>query len=119
VKCAPLCRASRGWNGLDESGTVILYVADARADRPADHVVAGIGGEQSLQIFWIGRLLAEPDRPGLGGSTTGIRLWSSAHKAFGFVVAIVKLRMRSLSGERQVSHNPAIAIRRLPLRPMA
>jgi hypothetical protein len=54
-----------------------------------------------------------------GCSTTGIRLWSSAHKAFGFVVAIIKLRMHSPSGECQVSHNPAMAISRPPARPMA
>ncbi|MGC2201191.1 MAG: hypothetical protein WA633_13735 [Stellaceae bacterium] len=38
--------------------------------------------------------------------TTGIRLRNSAHNSFGVVVTIVKLRTRSPTGERQVSHNP-------------
>jgi hypothetical protein len=42
-----------------------------------------------------------------------------AHNSFGVVVAIVKLRIRSPSGERQVSHNPAIAINPPPLSPIA
>jgi hypothetical protein len=42
-----------------------------------------------------------------------------AQSWFGVVVAIVKLRIRSPSGERQISHNPAIAIRPPPLRPIA
>ena len=37
-------------------------------------------------------------------STTGIRLCSYAHNSFGVVVTIVKLRMRSPAGERQVLH---------------
>jgi len=39
-------------------------------------------------------------------------LWSSAHKVFGWVVMIVKLRILSLAGERQVSHKPAMPISR-------
>ena len=54
-----------------------------------------------------------------GLSTTGIRLCSSAQSSFGVVVAIVKLRIRSPAGERQVSHNPAMAMRPPPLRPIA
>jgi hypothetical protein len=40
-----------------------------------------------------------------------MRLWSSAHKVFGWVVMIVKLRILS-AGERQVSHKPAMPISR-------
>jgi hypothetical protein len=49
-----------------------------------------------------------------GVNTMGIRLCSRAHNSFGTVVTIVNLRMRSPAGERQVSHNPAIAISRRP-----
>jgi hypothetical protein len=42
--------------------------------------------------------------------TTGIQLWSSAHKSFGVVVMIAKLRTLSPAGERHVSHKPAKAI---------
>jgi hypothetical protein len=41
---------------------------------PANHLVAGLGDQQRLQRFRIGLLLGEPDRPGLGRSTTGMRL---------------------------------------------
>jgi hypothetical protein len=41
-----------------------------------------------------------------------MRLWSSAHNSFGWVVMIVKLRILSPAGERQVSHNPAMPISR-------
>jgi hypothetical protein len=47
-----------------------------------------------------------------GFSTAGMRLWSSAHNSFGRVVMMVKLRILSPAGERQVSHNPAMAISR-------
>jgi hypothetical protein len=46
-----------------------------------------------------------------GFKTTGIRLCSSAHNSFGVVVVVmVKLRILSPAGERQVSHNPAMPI---------
>jgi hypothetical protein len=48
----------------------------------------------------------------LGFKTTGIRLCSSAHNSFGVVVMMVKLRILSPAGERQVSHNPAMPISR-------
>ena len=50
--------------------------------------------------------------PASGFSTTGMRLWSSAHNSFGVVVMMVKLRILSPAGERQVSHNPAMPISR-------
>ena len=43
-----------------------------------------------------------------------MRLRSLAHSSLGVVVAIVKLRILSPSFERQVSHNPVMAMR-LPL----
>jgi len=41
-----------------------------------------------------------------------MRLWSSAHNSLGLVVMMVKLRILSPAGERQVSHNPAMLISR-------
>jgi hypothetical protein len=48
-----------------------------------------------------------------------MRLWSSAQSSFGVVVAIVKLRIRSPSRERQASYNPAMAMRPPLLSPIA
>ena len=44
---------------------VVLDVADARAHRPADHVIGRVGGQQRLELRQLGRLFAKPHRPGL------------------------------------------------------
>ena len=51
---------------FDQARIVVPDVADARADRPADHGVGRIGGQQRFQPRLVGRLLAEPFRPRLG-----------------------------------------------------
>jgi len=48
-----------------------------------------------------------------------MRLCSWAQSSFGVVVAIVKLRIRSPSFERQVSHKPAMAMSPPPLSAIA
>ena len=45
-----------------------------------------------------------------GFSTTGIRLWSSAHNSFGVVVMIANEQTHSPAGECQFSHKPASAM---------
>ena len=57
---------SRQMNRLDQIRIVVLDVPDARAHRPADHVVGRVGGEKCLQIRHVGRLLTQPVRPRLG-----------------------------------------------------
>jgi hypothetical protein len=41
-------------------------------------------------------------RSNLGTAAAGMRLWSSAHNSFGWVVMMVKVRILSPAGERQV-----------------
>jgi hypothetical protein len=53
------------------------------------------------------------------GHTADQPLCSSAHNSFGGVVTMVKLRIRSPAGERQVSHKPAMPINRRPFSAIA
>jgi hypothetical protein len=85
-------RFRRG-NRLDQARIVIPDIADARADRPADHVVGGVGGQQRLELRLVRRFFPEPYRPRIGGfRITGTRLWISAHKA-----ELIDLHMRRSS----------------------
>ena len=45
---------------------IVVFTFPTRADRPANHLIGRVGGEQRLQLPLVGRLLAEPCRPGLG-----------------------------------------------------
>jgi len=56
----------RSSDRLDQSGIVVPDIADAWAHRPAYHAVGRVGGQQRLHMRLVGRLLAEPSRPGLG-----------------------------------------------------
>src|SRR4029077_11001244 len=52
-------RLRRG-NRLDEARIVIPDIADARADRPGDHVVGRVGGQERLQVRLVRWFFAEP-----------------------------------------------------------
>ena len=54
-------------NRFDEARIVVPDIADAGADRPADHLLGRVGGQQRFEPL-LGRrflALAEPLRPGL------------------------------------------------------
>jgi hypothetical protein len=59
-------RLRRG-NRLDQARIVIPDIADAYADRPADHVVGGVGGQQRLELRLVRRFFPEP--PDLAGTS--------------------------------------------------
>ncbi len=90
-----------------------------RADWPGDHSVGRVGDRQRLEIGLAGRFFAKPYWPPSGAKKTGIRLCRSAHNPVGVVARIAKLRTRSPAGERQVSYDPASAMSRPPLKPIA
>ena len=46
----PHRRSSRQNNRLDQARIIVLDVADARADRPADHLFGRVGREQRLEL---------------------------------------------------------------------
>jgi hypothetical protein len=49
---------------LDQARVVILDVADARTDRPANHVFGRVGDQQRLELRQLGRIFTgqfEPD----------------------------------------------------------
>jgi hypothetical protein len=58
-------RLSRG-DRLDQARIVIPDIGDAGADRPADHVVGGVGGQQRLELRLVRRFFPEPYRPCIG-----------------------------------------------------
>jgi hypothetical protein len=62
---------------------------------------------------------APPALHGGAAGDLGLLVVSSAHKSFGWVVMMVKLRIRSPAGERHVSHNPAMPISRRSLSAIA
>src|SRR6202030_3517237 len=54
-------RLRRG-DRVDQARIVIPDIADARADRPADHALGRVGAQQRLESRQVGRFLAEPCR---------------------------------------------------------
>jgi hypothetical protein len=55
-----------GSSANDECRIIVLDVADARADRPANHVLGRIRRQQRLELRHIGWLFAEPCGPCIG-----------------------------------------------------
>ena len=53
-------------NRLDQAGVIVLDVADARALRPANHLIGRAGGQQRLELRHVRRLFAQPHRPCFG-----------------------------------------------------
>jgi hypothetical protein len=93
---------------LDEARVVIFNIADADDHWPANHLIGRTGGEQRLELGYVGRLFAEPT-PAMSRASkqrdepdTCSEPQSSAGG----------LRILSPAGERQVSHNPAMPISR-------
>jgi hypothetical protein len=58
-------RLRRG-NRLDQARIVVPDVADARAHRPANHVIRRVGGQQRLELRHVDGFFAEPGRPCVG-----------------------------------------------------
>src|SRR5262245_58353468 len=61
-----ISRSDQGLNRLHQARIVVLYAADARADRPADHPLRRVRGEQRFRLRRVGRFFAEPCGPGFG-----------------------------------------------------
>jgi hypothetical protein len=93
-------------------GSLFLNIADADDHRPANHLIGRAGGEQRLELGHVGRMFADHTGHVSGFKTTGVRLCCSVHNSFGVAVMMVKLRILSPAGERQVPHNPAMPISR-------
>jgi hypothetical protein len=53
-------------NRLDQARIVVPDIADALADRPADHVLGRVGRQQRLELRHLGRFFTEPCGPGFG-----------------------------------------------------
>jgi len=102
---------------FDQAHIVVLDAADARADRPRDHAVGRVGGQQRLQLCLVRRDASDPNGMGqFGVFEVGLRGSKFAQRRYGPLGIGASARAAAMAGmarrgtgRRCVSRGPASA----------